>query len=149
MAKITEVNNFFHNFQEDLLYLYKTMEALIVSKRLNPLHDSSTTTSGVVTSVDLSPSSNATVDVGIHWPNGRLVKKSLSGHGLESSAATSTTNTTDEEVCNIMTRRYSFPANFKNPVANGFAITIPNDEEELTENLAQKSPLLKANSNGV
>ena len=49
-----------------------------------------------------------------------------------------------------MTRRYSFPADFKNnQLTNGCAITIPNDEEELTENLAQKSPLLKANSNGV
>ena len=51
-----------------------------------------------------------------------------------------------------MTRRYSFPANFKNKIvlSNGCAISIPNDDlEELTENLAQKSPLLKANSNDV
>ena len=94
------------------------MEALIGSKRSNPLHDSYSTssdvviptsngglakstsnggvarssTSGVATSIEMSPSSN-----GSALPNGRM-KKSISGHGFESSAATSTTNTTDEEV---------------------------------------------------
>ena len=102
--------------------MYQAMEALIASKRSNPLHDSHSTssdvakstsncgvakstsnggvarssTSGVATSIEMSPSSNGSA-VANGWPNGRI-KKSISGHGFESSAATSTTNTTDEEV---------------------------------------------------
>ena len=151
------------------MFLYRAINSLIVSKRSNPLHDSTAPVSAdnVIASIvnvdmDLSPSSNGTVD-GRHWPsNVRLIKKSLSGDGFDSSAAASSTTTTtttsnpnDDEVCQIMTRRFSFPASFKNhlnprrPVSNGCAINIPNDDEELTENLAQKSPLLKVNSNGV
>ena len=149
------------------MFLYRAINALVVSKRTNPLHDRSpTSTSENVASsvsVDLSPSSNGTVDhnhVNV-WPIDvrRGVKRSLSGDGFESAATstttTVTTNANDDEVCEIMTRRFSFPATFKNnlnprrPVSNGCAINIPNDDEELTENLAQKSPLLKVNSNGV
>ena len=109
--------------------MFRAMEALIGSKRSNPLHDSyssspdvvmhptsncavskstsnggvaRSSTSGVATSIEMSPSSNGSA-LANGLSNGRM-KKSISGHGFESSAATSTTNTTDEEVHLIKSR---------------------------------------------
>jgi hypothetical protein len=49
--------------------------------------------------------------------------------------------------------KFGFNVNGPLPVqlqtTNGCVISIPNDDDEPVENLAQKSPLLKANSSGV
>lgn len=135
---------------DDLLYLYNAMQALNLTNRMNTNRDSLTTGS---TSINMSPVSNGIS--GDPWQQTRI-KKSLSGFGLSSSSAVS--NATDEDTAifnatiedTAITRRFSFPASFKNFVSNGTANTIkgPEDNDD-DESQMQKAPLLKANSSGV
>ena len=136
--------------QDDVVYLYKAVEALIASNRANPVHEGggvtepASTSCNVVIDVDkpvatngVTPERRISPSMEFHHAttNGSVVKSS-SGHGFE-SGETETTTADDDSATTALIKRHSVPGNNSAVLPNG-AVVANNVDADVDADVADE-----------
>lgn len=146
-TSVDSVNAFVDIFlQDDVLYLYKAVEALIASNRANPVHEGGgvsepvTSSCNVVIDVDkpiatngVTPERRTSPSMEFHHAttNGSVVKSS-SGHGFE-SVETETTTADDDSATAALLRKHSQSGNNNAVLPNGSVMPGNNVDADADE----------------